>query len=60
MHADRILRMKQLPEIAGIGRTLIYELVRKGDFPKAVRLGERARGYRESEILAWVESRRAA
>ena len=60
IHQDRILRMKQLPEITGIQKSLIYELIKKGDFPRGVKLGVRARGYRESEILTWVAKRRAA
>jgi len=58
--ADRILRMRELPPIVGIQRTLIYEHIRDGDFPRAVKLGARARGYRESEVLTWVAKRRAA
>ena len=27
------------------------------DFPKPIRLGKRAVGWRESEVIAWLESR---
>jgi prophage regulatory protein len=60
MQSDRILRMRELPGHVGIKKSLIYELIKKGDFPRAVKLGERARGWRQSDIVAWVAKRRAA
>ena len=58
--ADRIFRMKDLPKKVGIQKSLIYEKIKKGEFPKAVKLGARARGWRESELDIWVAKRSAA
>lgn len=57
MQTDRILRMKELPAKVGIQKSLIYELIKKGEFPKPIKLGERARGFRESEVDAFLSKR---
>jgi prophage regulatory protein len=40
----------------GVGRSFIYSA---DNFPKPIPLGDRAVGWLESEILAWIESRKA-
>jgi len=51
---DRILRAKQVCEMLSIGRTNLYEQVKSGTFPVPVQLGERAVGWRLSDINAWI------
>lgn len=57
---DRILRAKQVCEILSIGRTHLYEQVKSGTFPIPVQLGERAVGWRLSDINAWIVARPSA
>jgi prophage regulatory protein len=57
---DRILRMPETEVKTGIKKSLIYDLMNKGDFPKQVKLGKRARGHRESDLDAWIAKRSAA
>jgi prophage regulatory protein len=59
---DRIVREAERRIITGVCRTTAYELARDGEFPKPVLLtpSGRARGWRLSELLAWVESRNRA
>ena len=56
--APRILRMKQLPERTGLSRATLYVL-RATDptFPKKIQLTQRAVGYLESEVDAWIVAR---
>jgi prophage regulatory protein len=58
----RILRRKQVQEQTGLSRTVIYERVAHGDFPKPIKLGVGARavGWLESEINGWIEAQVAA
>ena len=56
----RILRLPQVIERTGLGRTMIYQLEASGDFPAKLKLGCRAVGWMESEIDAWVRSRASA
>jgi prophage regulatory protein len=58
--AEQILRFQGVAERVGLGRTYIYDLIRSGDFPQPVALGKRARGWRASEIEAWIEARQRA
>lgn len=55
---DRILNRRQTLEKAGIGKTLMYELIDAGEFPSPVSLGGRRVGWRESEVDAWIRWRR--
>ena len=55
--ALKILRVKQVAERVGISRALIYRYIREGKFPTGVRLGERAVGWYEHDVDAWLASR---
>ena len=52
------LRIKQVAELVGLSRATIYNMEKAGTFPKKTPLGERAVAWRESEITAWMESRK--
>lgn len=56
-HGHSILRLTQVREITGLGRSTIYELIRRGEFPSSRQLGRRAVGWISSEIFQWVASR---
>ena len=56
MH-DRLLRCCQVEEITGLSRSSIYRLMPRGEFPQRVKVGPAAVRWRESDIMAWVESR---
>ena len=53
---DRILKRREVQARIGLGHSMLYELMGQGKFPKPVRLGARAVGWRESEVQAWIES----
>ena len=61
--SDRLLRIAEVKKLAGLGRTMIWQLERDGLFPKRVKLsGTRGRavGWRESEVRQWAADRKAA
>jgi prophage regulatory protein len=41
----------------GQSRSTIYDKVQRGEFPAPVKLGERAVGWVEAEVEAWVKDR---
>jgi len=41
----------------GSSRSSIYLMISKGLFPKPVKLGVRAVGWKESEIDEWIEDK---
>ena len=53
----RILRWPELRNTVGYSRTNIYYLMKKGDFPQAIKLGGRAIGWLESEVNEWINDR---
>ncbi|WP_123658989.1 helix-turn-helix transcriptional regulator [Salinisphaera japonica] len=53
----QILRIREVVSRTGLSRSSIYEQVKRGEFPAPLRLDQRARGWLESEIDAWIKSR---
>lgn len=54
----RILRMTDVEDRTGLGRTTIVELERQGMFPRRVPLTRATAGYVESEVADWIEGRK--
>ena len=54
---NRLVRMNELSHIVGYKPWSIYRLIRLGDFPRPVKLGQRAVAWRESDINDWIDSR---
>ncbi|MCF3594182.1 AlpA family transcriptional regulator [Rhodobacteraceae bacterium LMO-12] len=53
----RILRRPEVEVRTGLSRSTLYAMMAEGTFPKPVKLGKRAVGWREADIAAWLESR---
>lgn len=53
----RLLRLRQVGEITGLRRSMIYQLEADGNFPRRVKLATRAVGWVESEIRDWIAAR---
>jgi prophage regulatory protein len=51
------LRITDVCAVTGIPRATIYEMVRKGKFPKQVHLSPRTVVWIETEILEWLQAR---
>jgi len=49
-----ILRRKQVEQIVGLSRSTIYQRMKDGTFPRAVRLGGRMVGWRASDIETFL------
>ena len=46
-----------MESVTGLACSTIYLQMKNGTFPKPIKLGERAVGWRMSEINAWLEQR---
>lgn len=57
---DRILRVSDVRAATGLGRNTIYSWIKDGDFPAPVSLGGKRVGWRQSAVIAWIESRPVA
>ena len=52
----RMLRLKQVAAIVGLGRSSIYRKVQEGTFPSPIKLGSaRASGWISGEVYAWID-----
>lgn len=52
---DRLLRLAQVMEMVGLGKTMIYRMIRAGDFPAPHKPGGYASRWSEAEVRAWRE-----
>jgi prophage regulatory protein len=51
-----ILRRSQVEREVGLKRSTIYQRMQEGTFPRPIRLGERAVGWRASDIELFLEN----
>lgn len=52
----RLIDIDAVCNIVGRGRTSVYDLVRKGQFPQPVKFSRRCSRWDENAILTWVQS----
>jgi prophage regulatory protein len=55
----RILRLAQVIDMTGLGKTKIYQLQAQGRFPMSVRITTHSVGWVEQEVQAWLTGRLA-
>ncbi|NJD37373.1 MAG: AlpA family phage regulatory protein [Geobacter sp.] len=56
---NRVLRPKEQAALIGLSRATLHRLEKSDPtFPKKIQLGMQAVGRMESDLLAWLESRR--
>ena len=55
-HGEKLLRLPQVLEMTGRGRTATLDDVKVGTFPKPIKCGT-ASMWVYSEILAWIDQR---
>lgn len=53
---DRILRLPEVLQTIGVGRTTLYKMIADGRFPAGIHISERIRGWRLSTILKFLAS----
>ena len=53
----KVLRLTQVMDSTGLGRSTIYKYVAEGKFPIPLQLSERCVGWLESEVQQWIQSR---
>jgi prophage regulatory protein len=56
---DRLLKLDEVKEIVGLGKTMIYRLEREGRFPQRFKPGGWSSRWSENEVRAWVKDQRA-
>jgi len=58
--SEVLLRRPEVERRTTLSTSMIYSLMRVGEFPRPLRLGKQAVAWRESDVEAWIESRELA
>jgi prophage regulatory protein len=53
----RLIRLREVMQKTGLSRSYVYDLSKKGQFPKPLKLTERSSAWIESEVQAWIDGR---
>lgn len=53
----KVIRLAQVMESTGLGRSTIYKYIAEGKFPLPLQLSERCVGWLESEVHQWIQAR---
>lgn len=54
---ERLLRLPQVQNLTGFGKSSIYSGVKNGTFPAPFRLSSRCVAWKLSTLQAWIDSR---
>jgi len=57
---ESLIRLKKVESKTGLKKSMVYNLMDQGQFPKSVRIGERAVAWIESDIDAINAARMAS
>ena len=55
--SQAVLRLPEVKARTGLSRSMIYLLQSESKFPRSISLSERAVGWLEGDISAWIEQR---
>lgn len=54
---DRVIRTAELCKMLGMSRPTVYRLLKSGDLPAGLHIGPKARGWRLSTIMRWLDAK---
>lgn len=53
----KLLRISDLVDITGLGKSTIYKEISEGRFPKPIKIAERTSVWTETDITSWLNSK---
>ena len=54
---DRYIKLPEVIDLSGLGKTMIYRLIRNGDFPAPIKVTDHASRWSQAEVLHWRDQR---
>ncbi|KAF1717913.1 transcriptional regulator [Pseudoxanthomonas yeongjuensis] len=54
---NRLIRLPEVIARCGVGRTTIYEMINRVEFPAPVKIGPRSSAWPQNEVDRWIEDR---
>jgi prophage regulatory protein len=58
MNNRKLIKLPEVKELTTFSSATIYRLMKKGAFPKQIKLAERSSGWFIEEIYDWLENKR--
>jgi len=53
----QIMKLSEVKSVVPLSTASIYRLIKKGEFPKQIKLSERSSGWILEEVELWLEER---
>ena len=53
---NRLIRIDEVLEIVGVSKSVLYEMIGRGQFPRPVRISLRAVRWRQQDLDEWLDS----
>ena len=57
--ASRVIDVKEVCRLTSLHRATLYDMTKRGEFPRPVKLAKRRVAWREADVLTWLEKRPA-
>lgn len=55
--ADQLIRLKKVEAKTGLKKSMVYDLMSRDEFPKRIKIGNRAVAWIEREVDQWVKNK---
>lgn len=56
----QIFRIKTVCDITGLPKSTVYAKMLNGEFPRPIKLGHRAVGWKSEELQSWISNQSGA
>jgi len=53
----RIIKLPDVADLVSLSTASIYRLMKKGEFPKQIKLAERSSGWLIAEVEEWLDNK---
>ena len=57
VHRRKVIRLPEVIDLTGMGRSTIYERKKKGRFPQSIQISPHAVGWYLDEVLDYINTR---
>ncbi len=54
---ESFIRLKKVEDRTGLKKSMVYDLMSKDEFPKSIKIGDRAVAWIESEVDQWIQNK---
>jgi len=54
---ESFIRLKKVEDRTGLKKSMVYDLMSKEEFPKSIKIGDRAVAWIESEVDQWIQNK---